>query len=675
MPDKEDYPETPAGYAARWTKEFAAAKAHVKPWWERGDKIVARFVDDRKADRSTAGDTRLNLFTANTQTLRSLLYGKTPQVDVARRFADSEDDQARVASEMMERILNTDLEKDSDTAAEAFRQALDDRLLPGMGNVKVGYDPGEPQTEPAQPAQIDPMTGQELAPEVPEVEHRPNERVYIDYVYWKDQLFSPCRTFNHVRWWAFGNEMSEAAFVKRFGKEKLKAFTDSQKQDKGSGDEATKYKDDLARCYVWEIWSKERKTVDYFVEGAAEVLDHTDDPLGLEGFWPFPRPLIANPTTSKLIPTPDYALAQDLYEGIDTLESRIDLLEDAIRVAGLYDQSNEGVKRLLEEKGRNALYPVDAWAAFAEKGGIKGAIDWLPLDQIVGALDKLRECRTEKIGLLYQTTGMSDIMRGQASQQTTATEQAIKARFASVRVQSMQDEFARFCSDTQRIKAEIISKHFEPQTIIERSNIMRTPDAQFAEQAVQLIKDKFSEYRITVNPDSVSLTDFAALKQERGEFAQTIATYFQGMMPLAQMMGAVPGAAGPTAEFIIGMGQELVAGLHGANEMEGIFDQYVAALKQIQQQLAANPPPPQPNPQLEVAKVKAGAEQFKAQADVQSTQLDMAAKVAQHHMEMHKLGMEQQAAQQDHNRSMQSQEGQERIAAMKQVDRVTGGDQ
>jgi stress-induced morphogen len=105
---------------------------------------------------------------------------------------------------------------------------------------------------------------------------------------------------------------------------------------------------------------------------------------------------------------------------------------------------------------------------------------------------------------------MSDIMRGQASQQTTATEQAIKARFASVRVQSMQDEFARFCSDTQRIKAEIISKHFEPQTIIERSNIMRTPDAQFAEQAVQLIKDKFSEYRITVNPDSVSLTDFAA---------------------------------------------------------------------------------------------------------------------------------------------------------------------
>jgi hypothetical protein len=200
--------------------------------------------------------------------------------------------------------------------------------------------------------------------------------------------------------------------------------------------------------------------------------------------------------------------------------------------------TNDGIKRLLEEKGRNVLYPVDAWAAFAEKGGIKGAVDWLPLDQIVGALDKLRECRTEKIGLLYQVTGMSDIMRGQASQQTTATEQAIKARFASVRVQSMQDEFARFCSDVQKIKAEIISKHFEPQTIIDRSNVMRTPDAQLAGPAVELIKSQFSDYRITVNPDSVSLTDFAALKQERGEFAQTIATYFQGMMPLIQMAGA-----------------------------------------------------------------------------------------------------------------------------------------
>jgi hypothetical protein len=48
----------------------------------------------------------LNLFTANTQTLESLLFGKTPQVDVERKYADSADDIARVAAEILERLLN-----------------------------------------------------------------------------------------------------------------------------------------------------------------------------------------------------------------------------------------------------------------------------------------------------------------------------------------------------------------------------------------------------------------------------------------------------------------------------------------------------------------------------------------------------------------------------------------
>ena len=75
----------------------------------------------------------------------------------------------------------------------------------------------------------------------------------------------------------------------------------------------------------------------------------------------------------------------------------------------------------------------------------------------------------ELMNLLFQVTGMSDIMRGQSTAGATATEQALKAKFASTRVQEFQNEFARFASDTQRIKAEIISKHFDPQTIAERS--------------------------------------------------------------------------------------------------------------------------------------------------------------------------------------------------------------
>ena len=45
----------------------------------------------------------------------------------------------------------------------------------------------------------------------------------------------------------------------------------------------------------------------------------------------------------------------------------------------------QGIKRLIEETAINELIPVSNWAAFSEKGGVKGLVDWLPLDQITAA--------------------------------------------------------------------------------------------------------------------------------------------------------------------------------------------------------------------------------------------------------------------------------------------------
>ena len=131
-------------------------------------------------------------------------------------------------------------------------------------------------------------------------------------------------------------------------------------------------------------------------------------------------------------------------------------------------------------------------------GGLKGVVDWFPLDQVVGALNILGQKRTEKIALLYQVTGMSDILRGQASASATATEQRIKARAASTRTQRAQSEFASFATGAQKVRAEIIAKHFDAATIIERSNVMRTKDAELAEPAAQLIKSEQAQYRIEV---------------------------------------------------------------------------------------------------------------------------------------------------------------------------------
>lgn len=615
-----EFDDTPAGWARRWTMELSAARKRLERWHTQGGRIVARFKDEREGPDSTgsSSSTRWNLYTANVQTQRAMMYGQTPRVSVTRRHADAHDDVARVAAEMLERLLNTDIERDSDGYASALSYALDDRLLAGMGNVRVRYT-AQFDDVPEVPARVNETTGAELAPAVPATRRKASEDVEVDYVHWRDQLWSPARTFEEVRWWGFRVQMSRSQLVRRFGAELGKTVPLNGREHGGadSGGPAEKRADPWARADVWEIWSKEHGRVFWYVEGYPVILDVKPDLYGLRGFWPFPRPMFANLTTDALVARPDFVLAQDLYDEIDLVSTRITLLERAIAVKGVYDKSSGSLQRLLQDTGENELIPVDNWALFAEKGGVRGAVDWLPLDQVVSALTALRDYRRELIDALYQVTGMSDILRGQAaSSGVTATEQAIKARFGSVRMQALQDEFARFASDVQRLKTQVICRHFEPQTILERSNFrFAGQDLQLALQAVQLLKGGAAQYRIEVKPEAVSLTDFAALRAERTEVLTAIAGFIQSVAPLiAQSPASTP--------YLLQILQWSIAGLKGASTMEGILDQAIAA---AQQAAAAGPQPgtggaQQPDPKLLATQLKGSQdmqrEQFKLQADL-----------------------------------------------------------
>jgi hypothetical protein len=192
----QELPDTPAGRASLWALEFAAARKDQEEWHAQGDKIVRRYLDDREANENS--QSRVNLFTADTQTKEAHFYGQRPKTSVERRFGDSEDAVARVAGEMLERILNTDIEKDSDTAEEAFRNALRDWLLAGMGGVRLRYVV-EWEEKPEVPAILGP-DGLEQAPAVPAGKVKASEEVDTDYFHWKDHMWSPCRTYSEMRW-------------------------------------------------------------------------------------------------------------------------------------------------------------------------------------------------------------------------------------------------------------------------------------------------------------------------------------------------------------------------------------------------------------------------------------------------------------------------------------------
>ena len=92
------FDDTPTGMASRWSVEMAAAAENQKKYLESGEKVVKRFLDNR-SEMQGEGQTRVNLFSSNVQTLQALLYGKEPKVDVKRKFADPNDDIARIGGE------------------------------------------------------------------------------------------------------------------------------------------------------------------------------------------------------------------------------------------------------------------------------------------------------------------------------------------------------------------------------------------------------------------------------------------------------------------------------------------------------------------------------------------------------------------------------------------------
>jgi hypothetical protein len=248
-------------------------------------------------------------------------------------------------------------------------------------------------------------------------------------------------------------------------------------------------------------------------------------------------------------------------------------------------------------------------------------VDFVPLDLITQALQVTQTQLAEKLDLLRQMTGMSDIIRGQATDgDATATEQRIKARFGSVRMERRQKELAAFVSDLQRLRAEVMAKHFDESTYLARCNCQNTSDAQLAPEAVKLLKSNLSKYRIEVKPETISMTDFDALKQERTEVIAAVSQYLTSAAPLGQSM---PGST----EYLLEILQWFVAGLRGASTIEGVLDRAIAAAQQAAQQAQANPQQPPPDPKLQQL-------QLKGQLDAQKSQMDLHADAVRAQLEV-----------------------------------------
>lgn len=586
----------------RWLTEIDMAELELKKFHERGRRVTRRFLDER--DMLQAENKWFNIFYANTNILESALYAQLPKPVVSRRFKDYDDDVARVAALILQRAITQDLDDPRDTFDSTIRACVQDRLIPGLAQawLRLETDTAELPYTDEFGEETEPPEGYEPMMKITD------QKVCVDYVFWQDFLWSPCRVWEERRWTGRRVYMDRAALIKRFGEKKGKLipldFTPTKMGQNIEG--STPKYETLKKACVYELWDRTTKKVYWVSRGYPELLDEKSDPLRLTGFEPCPKPMLANVTTSNCTPRPDFYMVQDQYSELDTLNNRISMLLSACKVVGTYDKSATGVSRMLNEGFDNQLIPVDNWAAFAEKGGLKGTIDWLPLDQVVQALTQLINNREMIKAQIYELTGISDIVRGATKASETLGAQELKSKFASIAIKKRQDQVAQFAADILRIKAEIQVKHFDPEILVKKSNIQATGEAnqQYVPQAMELLaSDEGFEWRIQVTADSIAQADYAMEKADRLEFLNAASAYIEKS---SEMMTSKP----QYAPMLVGMLKWATAGFRNTAEIEGMLDQQLDAL----QKQPPAPPPPDP------AQQKAQAEMQKMQAELQVAQ-------------------------------------------------------
>ena len=532
---------------AQYDNEYAKWTARVK-------KIVKRYRDDTRG-----------------QTLTPAVYAKLPKADISRRFGDN-DPVGRVASQLLERAIDFEIEHYADFRS-TMKYSVEDRFLGGRGSAWVRY---EPHTSPIGLGDdgISVTSNIEQGEMAEPMERIEYECAPVDYVHWRDFGHSQARTWEEVGqvWrWVY---MTREALVERFGEETARRIPLDQ------GPEPLNAYNESKRTYnrakICELWDKETEKVYWFCKGMPQMIDVRDDPLGLEGFFPCPKPLYATTTSDTLVPVPDFVLYQDQAMELDILSDRIDGLVKSLRVRGVYDASQPALQRLMTEGDNNALIPVDKWMAFSEKGGLKGSIDLLPLDTLANALLNCYRAREDIKSQIYEITGIADIIRGVSAASETATAQQIKGQYAGLRLRAMQEDVALYASELIRLKAQVMCLHYQPETILAyaAAQQMTPADQQLIPQALQLLKDKpLRNFRVDIAADSLVMLDENQNKQDRMQFLQAFGGFLAQALPVGQ--------ASP--QMVPMMMELLRFGMQAFKAARPIEGQIDATLQQLQQ--------------------------------------------------------------------------------------------
>lgn len=520
----------PQGEASRWLSEIDLFESEAKEVFIRYEKIVKRYRNESWRDdipAATGADARgrgFAMFWANVETLKPTIYAQPPKADVQRRWKDK-DPVARCASEILERCLDYFIDQ------QAFQDSViacrDDYLIVGQGvqwhryvphfhdvTLKVpvrkagkgvpdqgvqitndadAYSPDESEAYEAPDSdgnygpigEDEEVLEGESGPYVERTQREIQSEEWVpDYIYWRDFGWTPgARNWSEVYCVWRKCYMTRDELISRFGKDvgsKVRLDHSPSKAANEAGDRDAGSKQFYKKATIYEIWdSTTRKTHWLARSYDGDLLDSRPYPIRLSGRFPCQKPVFATQTNGSVSPVADYLQYQDQAQEMDRLTQRIYVLMDAIQAKYLYAGNIPELQNLLQNAGELDGTPVDVSLLAMFNGDITKAIYFFPIEKMVEALNELLAARERVKQDAYEITGIADIIRGSSDPNETLGAQQLKAQSSSIRVKDRQKNFADFVRGALRIGSDIITNHFQPDSIAQICDMKTVPESNW----------------------------------------------------------------------------------------------------------------------------------------------------------------------------------------------------
>lgn len=462
----------PTEEVQRWLDEIKDAKKRESDFRKDGERVLKIYGAEKNET------TPFNILFSNTETLLPALYSAVPRPVVNRRFKD-EDPMGKASATAGQRALEFLLDTNVDgyeTFDDALNHCVLDALLPGRGIATVKYD-----------AKVEDEEG---------MERKTWETVCCETRSWDRVYFGYAKKWSKVPWIAYEEYIDRDEAERLFGIETASKLKFSEGED---GDDEGEHRQSAGQnlggkktTLIYQIWDKDGGRVIRWVSpGYGDGVLKTDpDPLQLTGFFNCPRPMTFIAKSNDLVPVAMYKMYENQAEELNRLTQRIKTVVGALRARGIYDSElGDDLDRLMKE-GDAILIPSDKTSSLAAEKGLQNAIWFMPVDVLMATLTQLYQAREQCKRVIYEITGISDILRGSTVASETATAQGIKAQWGTMRLKRLQKEVQRYARDVLRMMLEIAGTKFSEETWAGMTGLpfLTTDQRQQAEQMAQALQ-------------------------------------------------------------------------------------------------------------------------------------------------------------------------------------------